>query len=144
MNLVYSMLLIFGTTAIHALCTVGLLRWSKSFSPGYWGMRSLVGRASALSMLVFLMTLIGYFEAALWAVFYVWVDALPTLREALYFSMVTFTTLGYGDITLNDRWRILASVEAANGLILFGWTTAIIIAFVQRVFSIDTPVDDGS
>ena len=107
-------------------------------------MRSLVGRASALSMLVFLMTLIGYFEAALWAVFYVWVDALPTLREALYFSMVTFTTLGYGDITLNDRWRILASVEAANGLILFGWTTAIIIAFVQRVFSIDTPVDDGS
>ena len=45
--------------------------------------------------------------------------------------MVTFTTLGYGDVLLNERWRILGSFEAANGIIMFGWTTAIIIISIR-------------
>jgi len=144
MNLVYSIMLIFGTTLIHSLCTLGCIAWSSSLVEGHWSMRSHATRAGVLALLIFLMTLVAYLESALWAVFYVSVDALPTFREATYFSMVTFTTLGYGDITLNERWRVLASVEAANGIILFGWTTAIIIAFVQRVFSINAPAEDGS
>jgi hypothetical protein len=48
--------------------------------------------------------------------------------------MVTFTTLGYGDVLLDDRWRLLASFEAANGIIMFGWTTAIVMAVVHRIY----------
>ena len=48
--------------------------------------------------------------------------------------MVTFTTLGYGEIVLDEQWPLLASFEAANGIIMFGWTTAIVIAAVQRVY----------
>ena len=48
---------------------------------------------------------------------------------------VTFTTLGYGDIVLPDRWRLLSSFEAANGIIMFGWTTAVVMYVVQRSFS---------
>jgi hypothetical protein len=47
---------------------------------------------------------------------------------------VTFTTLGYGDVTLGPDWRMLAAFEAANGLIMFGWTTALVIAYMQRIF----------
>ena len=46
---------------------------------------------------------------------------------------MTLSTLGYGDIVLNTRWRLLASFEAANGLFLFGWSTALIFAVVQRL-----------
>jgi voltage-gated potassium channel Kch len=56
------------------------------------------------------------------------------VETALYFSMVTFTTLGYGDVVLDERWRLMAAFEAANGIIIFGLTTAAVVAVVQRVY----------
>lgn len=50
-------------------------------------------------------------------------------------STVTFTTLGFGDITLDENWRLLSSFEAANGLLMFGWSTALIFAAVQWVYA---------
>ena len=97
-----------------------------------------------LGTLVFVMSLAGFLESALWAVFYLMVDALPTLEDAIYFSLVTFTTLGYGDITLDERWRVLAAFEAANGIIMFGWTTAIIATAAHRLFYDQGPDSDAS
>jgi hypothetical protein len=48
--------------------------------------------------------------------------------------MVTYTTLGYGDVVLTGQWRTLATIQAANGVIIFGWTTALIFVFIQRVY----------
>jgi len=59
---------------------------------------------------------------------------LQTLEKAVYFSFVTFTTLGYGDITLSEGWRILSGIEALNGILLVGWTTAMLFAAVQKVW----------
>ena len=50
------------------------------------------------------------------------------------FSIVTFTTLGYGDIILSENWRILASMEAAAGIIFFGWSTAIVFMAIQNIY----------
>ena len=85
-------------------------------------------------MIVLLMFSAAITEAAIWAMSYVLIGALPVFEHALYFSIVTFTTLGYGDITLNENWRLLASMEAAIGIIIFGWTTAIVMAVVQKLF----------
>lgn len=79
------------------------------------------------------MFLAALFEATIWAAFYVAVGAIPDFEAALYFSTVTFTTLGYGDLTLQTNWRLLTSFQAANGIIMFGWTTAIVMAAVQRM-----------
>jgi voltage-gated potassium channel Kch len=70
----------------------------------------------------------------LWAAFYYVQAALPNYEESLYFSIVTFTTLGYGDIVLDREWRLLATFEAINGTIIFGWMTALIVAFIQRMW----------
>ena len=59
-------------------------------------------------------------------------------EDALYFSMVTFTTVGYGDVILDERWRLLAAFEAANGIIIFGLTTAVVVAVVQSVYFANT------
>jgi hypothetical protein len=79
-------------------------------------------------------------EALIWALFYLYepeITALPDLETALYFSMVTFTTVGYGDVVLTGNWRMLASIQAANGVIVFGWTTALIFYVIQQVYRRD-------
>jgi voltage-gated potassium channel Kch len=73
-------------------------------------------------------------DVILWATFYYAQDALQTFEESLYFSTVTFTTVGYGDIVLGSEWRQLATFEAMNGWIIFGWTTALIITVVERLY----------
>ena len=72
-------------------------------------------------------------ESSLWAGVYLVVGAIPDLETALYFSTVTYTTLGYGDVTLGSEWRLFASFQAANGTIMFGWTTAIVMAVIRRM-----------
>ena len=69
----------------------------------------------------------------LWALSYMAVGAFNALEPALYFSVVSFTTLGFGDITLPVQWRILSGMSAANGLILFGLSTAFLIEFLTRL-----------
>ena len=83
---------------------------------------------------ILFMFIVSILEVLLWAFTFLALHAIDGIEEAFYFSMVTFTTLGYGDVLLDEGWRILGSFEAANGIIMFGWTTAIVIAVVQRVY----------
>ncbi len=74
-------------------------------------------------------------EIVAWALTYLWlpsVAGLETLERSVYFSLVTFTTLGYGDITLQPGPRLLSGIEAMNGIFLFGWSTALFFAVFQR------------
>jgi hypothetical protein len=73
-------------------------------------------------------------DVILWATFYYSLGVLQTYEQSLYFSTVTFTTVGYGDIVLGSEWRQLATFEAMNGWIIFGWTTALIITVVERLY----------
>ncbi|PDT51458.1 MULTISPECIES: potassium channel family protein [Sinorhizobium] len=73
-------------------------------------------------------------DVGLWAAFYYFSQALPSLEDALYFSTVTFTTVGYGDIVLGKDWRQVATFEAVNGWIIFGWATALMMAVIQRLY----------
>jgi hypothetical protein len=77
-------------------------------------------------------------EALLWALLYLYnpdITTLPDLETAFYFSIATFTTVGYGDVVLTGSWRILAGIESANGMISFGWTTALIFYAVQTLYA---------
>lgn len=72
----------------------------------------------------------------LWAFTYAILDVkeFKTLEDAVYFSVVTFTTLGYGDIVLKDEWRVLSGIEAANGIVLLGWSTAFLFEIMQMIY----------
>jgi len=65
-------------------------------------------------------------EVAIWAVSYGLVDAAPEGTDHLYFAFVNFTTLGYGDVVPVPRWRLLGPMTAMDGVLLFGWSTAVI------------------
>lgn len=76
-------------------------------------------------------------EIVLWALTYLVItpaSEMAGFEEAVYFSFVTFTTLGYGDITLSEGWRLLSGIEALNGILLVGWSTATLFVVLQRIW----------
>lgn len=68
----------------------------------------------------------------IWAITFYAVGAFAEVEPALYFSLVSFSTVGFGDITLSHDWRLLSGLTAANGFISFGWSTAYMVELVRR------------
>ena len=71
-------------------------------------------------------------EVLVWALAYAIVDAAPAGADLVYFALVNYTTLGYGDVTPMARWRLLGPMTAMNGVLLFGWSTAVIFQVLRR------------
>ena len=78
--------------------------------------------------------LLHLIQTGLWAVFYYTQNLFSDFETSLYFSMVSFTTLGYGDVLLPKRWRLLGVVEGFSGVLLCGISTAFIFAVINAVF----------
>ena len=122
------------TVVIHIAGIIGLIAYLKDR-----GMQT-VGSGHYVGMVrVLVVTILGIFfahtpEIWSWAVLYIWLGEFESLERALYLSTVTFTTLGYGDITLQESWQLLSSLEAANGVILFGVSTAFVFAVMRKMF----------
>ena len=72
-------------------------------------------------------------EISAWAAMYVWNGAMPDVQSALYFSAVTYTTVGYGDVVLPQPWRLDGGIEALTGILMCGWSTGFFVAIVGRV-----------
>lgn len=133
--------LIIVNAVFHVSCLVWLagaihhVGTSETFTPNRGGLILLLGIA-VLGLIAIHTT-----SAWAWALVYLVVGEFSELSQALYFSVVTSTTLGYGDITLSEQWRLLASFEAMGGLILFGASTAFLIAVTKSWFShLEEPV----
>ncbi len=72
-------------------------------------------------------------DIALWAVLFRICGEFPGLGTAYYHSAVNYTTLGYGDLVMTPSWRMLGPLEAADGMLMFGVSTALIFALTQRL-----------
>jgi hypothetical protein len=72
-------------------------------------------------------------EITTWALVYVRNNAIGDLQSALYFSAVTYTTTGYGDVVLPKDWRLVGAVEALTGILMCGWSTGFFFAVVSRM-----------
>jgi hypothetical protein len=124
------------TVVIHA---AGTTAWVRYLARKYTGDSRWIGRWAVLVLVntALIAFALHALEIVLWAGVYqtlVPVNELASFEEAVYFSFVTFTTLGYGDITLSEGWRLLSGIEALNGILLVGWTTAMIFSVVQHIW----------
>jgi len=75
-------------------------------------------------------------EICVWAGFYTFWGSLKDFESALYFSVVTYSTIGYGDVTLPVGWRLLGAIEGVTGILTFGWSTGVIFAVASRLMAI--------
>jgi len=73
-------------------------------------------------------------EIWIWAFVFLSVSALPDFETALYFSTTAFTTVGFGDVVPALEWRLLGSIEAANGFMLFAWSAAFTFEILSRLY----------
>jgi len=87
------------------------------------------------SLLMIVLMLGNIVQIAFWALLYHAYGELKDFETAMYFSGVTFTSLGYGDVVLSERIRLLASLQAANGMMMFGITTSVFFAAVQHAIA---------
>lgn len=76
-----------------------------------------------------------------WAIVFIYVGAFQQFEPSLYFSIVTFTTVGYGDVVVGPQWRLLAGLTATNGLIVFGLNTAVLVEFMNHAHNAKLPED---
>lgn len=129
--------LLFGGTvsliniALHALVMTIVIRVAQSA-----GARS-KSRSSLLLIAVMIPTvsvlmLAHALEVAVWSVSYSIVDAAPPTANLVYFAFVNYTTLGYGDVVPVESWRLLGPMTAMNGVLLFGWSTAVIFEVLRK------------
>ena len=86
-----------------------------------------------LSMVMLLMLVSNLAQMVIWAVLFMLLGEFSDFTTSLYHSAVNFVTLGYGDIVMGDRWRFLGPLEAVNGILMFGISTAVMTAAVLDV-----------
>ena len=122
------------TVIIHGLGTLALGTrvigpWRESDAP-CWFLRAEL----MVVRLVCGLLLLHLAEISIWSACY-WVGGmLPDFETAMYFSFTSYTTLGFGDVLLPKDWRLLGASEAAIGVLMLGWSTALIVAGLGRVF----------
>jgi hypothetical protein len=91
-------------------------------------------RNTALLAVVMMVVTVGsLFQVAIWALLFMALGEFGQPETAMYYSAVNFSTLGYGDIVMSERWRMLGPLEAFNGILMFGVSTAVMTAAVNYV-----------
>jgi hypothetical protein len=121
------------TTVIHALAlgaTVNFFRYERKrgrAGSGFWINLSIAALVISLAFVAHLI------EIALWAGLFVVCGEFQGFGIAYYHSAVNYTTLGYGDLIMSPSWKLLGPLEAADGALMFGVSTAMIFAVTQRL-----------
>jgi hypothetical protein len=137
LTLVLATIMMTWTVAIHFFGIVFLLRTLSRHSHRVAHLSEVFRQISLLIFAV--LGIVALHTAEIWSYAFVYLQlgALTEFEPALYFSTVSFTTLGYGDIVLEPQWRILSAIEGANGLILFGWSTAFLISMMGKLRTLE-------
>jgi hypothetical protein len=131
--------------SIHALVSTWVIQIARTL-----GQRE-ASRSSAFLIRLMIVTvsilmLAHFVEVCVWALAYSILHVMPATAGAssVYFAFVNYTTLGYGEIVPVERWNLLGPATAMNGVLLFGWSTAVIFEILRRALAVSILAPSGS
>jgi hypothetical protein len=138
--MIFKLLMALGLMAscvtVHAIGLAGAIHWLRrngtKLDPRFWPPIWILIRIATWIILLHLV------QIAFWAALYTWQGAMPDVQSAFYFSIVTYTTTGYGDIVLPPEWRLVGGIEALTGILMCGLSTGFFFAVLLRLFGIKT------
>lgn len=133
LNLVAATSMVAATTLTHFF---GLLLLTRLMSRAHTRLRTHEAawrQAGMILLAVFGIFTLHTVQIWTYAVLYRELNEFRTFEQALYFSTVSFSTLGFGDLTLSTSWRVLGAIEAVNGLVLIAWSTAFLLGVTTRL-----------
>src|SRR3954452_19455193 len=137
----WGLALIALTIAMHAACVMGTALLGL-VTRTRWAAARTLGPGNLILILLEVIGAVGLplaalhaAEATIWAAAYVWVGALPSFEDAMLHSVNAMTTLGTSGLTVPPEWRITGALEAADGMLLFGISTAFTFTVMQAYWS---------
>ena len=119
-----------SSIAIHALVMIAVMKVTRiadNLVTSHQTLRLIAVMMATVTVLMFA----HFSEVLVWSSIYAAVNAAPTGTDLIYFAFVNYTTLGYGDVTPVERWSLLGPMTAMNGVLLFGWSTAVIFEVLR-------------
>ncbi len=108
------------------------MRQSGRMAPG----RGLFANVRPLLIVMIAMMLGNFVQIVIWGALFICLGEFSELYEAVYHSAVNFTSLGYGDVVMSTRWKLMGPLEAANGVLMFGMTSAALMVILQQLIKV--------
>ncbi|HEX5601015.1 MAG TPA: potassium channel family protein [Pyrinomonadaceae bacterium] len=119
---------------IHVIGIAAFAQYLLGRFPQLEGLTTMSRQALLLIAVFAVLISMHLVETAIWATFYYWRGLFQTYETALYFSLGTYSTIGYGDVVLPDGWRLLGGIEGISGVLLCGLSGAFVFAVVYALF----------
>jgi hypothetical protein len=133
MNLIIGLPIMLLCLALQAVVTFGSIRFyigqSGRMRPG----GGLFAQVRPLLIVMIAMMLGNFVQIVIWGALFIFLGEFSMFYEAVYHSAVNFTSLGYGDVVMSARWKLMGPLEAANGILMLGMTSATLVAIIQHL-----------
>jgi hypothetical protein len=126
---------------IQVVAVVFMLRYLLRLVSDPRKMSRGVGFDTWVISVVLLVLFVGHlFQVAIWAGLFLFLGEFETFQTAFYHSMVNFASLGYGDLVMSEKWRLLGALEASIGVLMFGLSAGIMVAVMTPLFARHGPI----
>lgn len=135
-ELLLATVMVLATVSIHAIGLYALSRLLRieELEEAAEHIHPLSGRGIAATLTVALgLFVLHGLEIWLYAFVYLAIGAVEGLREAVYYSTITYGAIGYSDAAMSPQWRLVGAIEGINGIILIGWSTAFFVTLIARM-----------
>ncbi|NEX95231.1 two pore domain potassium channel family protein [Caulobacter sp. 17J65-9] len=127
-----------GTVVVHLLGLAGIAKASRWMETRF-RRRGQIERLRVLLPVAFALVALHTIEIWMYAVMFHLVGATRNFEHALFFSLTTYSTAGYDEAALPGHWRVMGGIEGINGILLLGWSTAFLVAAIERTRHVDEP-----
>lgn len=120
------------TVVVHLIGLAGLGRLLRVLSARFRDRSGRVNRLAVLLPVAFGLVALHTLEIWMYAVLFHLVGASRDFEHALFHSLATYATVGYDEVALAQHWRVLGGIEGVNGVLMLGWSTAFLVAAIER------------
>jgi voltage-gated potassium channel len=135
-ELIFAFALVAACLVVHTTAMVMFTEWLFGKRAVIEKRPGLLSQATLLSLIFVVIIVLHLCETGIWALFYLQRGLFADLETSLYFSLVSYTTIGFGDVVLPQNWRLLGGIEGISGVLLCGLSTAFLFAYVNALLHI--------
>ncbi|HVK93538.1 MAG TPA: ion channel [Noviherbaspirillum sp.] len=135
-NLIIGLPIMLLCLALQAAITFWSIRFYMRNSSRMRSGSGMFAHIRPLLLVMIVMTLANFVQIVMWGALFIYIGEFSAVYDAIYHSAVNFTSLGYGDVVMSARWKLMGPLEAANGILMLGMSSAALVAIMQHLIKV--------